>query len=102
VVQSAHRDQTRWIDDTGDSVHDETTDGREAAWRGFAFAGPLAGQEGPPYVVQGLGPDATEQGQGVIQAKVRDDEMGIYRVVIHAEDEDGMEARLLTIEVRTR
>jgi hypothetical protein len=29
------------------------------------------------------------------------DEMGQYRVVIHAEDRDGLEARPLTIEVRT-
>ena len=29
------------------------------------------------------------------------DEMGTYRVVVHAEDGEGLEARPLTIEVRT-
>jgi hypothetical protein len=150
AVQASHRDQTPWIDDDGDGVPNEGDDGGEAARRGFTFAGTLGGEEWPPYVVQSLGPADIEDGEGVIQAEVRDDEgvrrvwavvyppsyeppetsdelvrealptmvllnqgngwyaatytgfdeAGAYRVVIHAEDEDGLEARPLTIEVQ--
>jgi len=153
AVWSVHCDQqTPWLDDNGDGIADEE-DGQEAARRGFAFAGTLAGEEWPPYIVQAPGPTEVERGQGVIQAKVLDDdeegvkrvwaviyppsyqppepgeempqetlptivlldqgndwygatytgfdEMGVYRVVIYAEDGDGLEARPLAIEVRT-
>jgi PKD repeat protein len=143
--------QTPWLDDDGDGVYDDGVDGEEAARRGFAFAGTLAGEAWPPYVVQAVGPEEIQDGEGLIQAEVRDDdqvrrvwaviyppsyeapapseampqedlptvvlqdkgedwfsttytgfdEQGTYRVVIHAEDDELVEARPLAIEVRT-
>jgi hypothetical protein len=151
AVQSAHPDQTPWLDDDGDGIANETGEGQEAARRGFTFAGTLGDEAWPPYVVQATGPAEVEQGQGVIRAEVRDDErvrrvwaviyppsyqppesgeempqenlptivlldqgsdwygatytgfdeVGVYRVVVYAEDDGGLEARPLAIEVRT-
>lgn len=151
AVQSAHPDQTPWLDDDGDGIANEAEDGREAQRRGFNYAGTLADEAWPPYIVQASGPDRIEQGQGTIRANVLDDqgvrrvwaviyppsyqpptsgeempsvtlptivllnqgggwfaatytgfnETGLYRVVIQAEDNAGMEARPLSLAVRT-
>jgi len=151
AAQSAHLHQTPWLDDDGDGVANEEEDGQEAAQRGFGYAGTLAGDIWPPYIVQADGPADIDQGRGTIRARVLDDErvshvwvvvyppsyrppqggdemiresvltvmlldqgggwygatytgfdeIGSYRVVIYAEDNDGFEARPLALEVRT-
>jgi len=151
AVQSAHPDQTPWLDDDGDGLANETGEGQEAQRRGFSYAGTLVNEGWPPYIVQATGPERVEQGRGVIRANVLDDErvrrvwaviyapsyqppqpgeelvsetlptivlleqgsgwygatytgfneVGLYRVVIYAEDNAGQEARPVAIEVRT-
>jgi hypothetical protein len=65
--------QTPWLDDDGDGKPNRAQDGQEAARRGFAYAGTLAGPEKwPPYVVWAeVGP--VQEGAGVITAEVLDD-----------------------------
>jgi CSLREA domain-containing protein len=149
ATEAAHA-QTPWLDDDGDGVANGALDGTEAARRGFSFAGTLAADEWPPYIVAATGPTEIAQGNGVLQAEVRDDEavhrvwaviyppsyepptsgvempqenlptlvlqeqgtdvygatytgfdeIGTYRVVIHAEDNDRREGRPLALEVR--
>ena len=73
AVQASHPGQTPWLDDDGDGVANEAAEGQEASRRGFGFAGTLAGEEWPPYIVQASRSVEVEGGQGVIRAEVRDD-----------------------------
>ena len=151
ATEIAYSAQTPWLDDGGNGIPNETTDGPEAAQRGFGLSGTLAGEIWPPYIEQGVAPVEIDQGSGILRAQVLDDlqvkrvwaviyapsyqpppsgdelvnevlptivlqsqgndwyaasypgfnEMGVYRVVIYAEDYDGWEARPLAVEVRT-
>jgi hypothetical protein len=80
---AAHaRGQIPWLDDDGDGSPNETEDGQEAAVRGFAYAGTLAGEKWPPYVVRAeVGP--VEGSTAVITAEVKDDEnvLSVWAVV---------------------
>jgi len=148
---SARRTQTPWLDDNGNGIPNELTDGHEAARQGFAYVGTLTAEQWPPYIVQATGPAEITQGRGIIRAEVRDDEqvrrvwaviyppsyrppesgeelisealptivlqaqgndqfaatytgfdeLGLYQVVIYAEDNGGREARPIAMEVRT-
>lgn len=145
--------QTPWLDDNGNGIPNESSDGLEAQRRGFTFTGTLAGEEWPPYIVEASGPPALEAGAGVIRARVLDNptdgvrrvwaviyppsysppaptsglvretlptivlldqgngwyaaaypgftERGAYRVVIYAEDGEGLEARPVAVLVHT-
>ncbi len=149
VYAAHHGEQTPWLDDDGDGVANETEDCQEAARRGFTFAGTFPEEAWPPYVVEATELLEVEGEQGVIRARVLDDEevdrvwaviyppsyqppepgeelvqeplstivlldqgndwyaatysgfdeLGTYRVVIYAEDDDGREARPLAMEV---
>ena len=66
--------QTPWLDDNGNGIPNEVSDGQEAQLRGFAYVGTLAGEQWPPYIVQASGPDQITQGNGVLHATVLDDE----------------------------
>lgn len=151
AVQSAQPFQRPWLDDNGNGIPNEPTDGLEAQQRGFNFAGTFADDDWPPYIVQASGPITISQRRGVITAKVLDDqqvqlvwavifppsyqppvpgeelvsdplptivllnqgngsyattytgfdEVGLYRVVVYAEDDQGVQARPVSIEVRT-
>jgi hypothetical protein len=151
AVQASNSFQTPWLDDNGNAVANEESDGQEAAQRGFAFAGTLPADVWPPYIIDATGPTQVVQGQGTIGAEVLDDEavafvwaviyppsyqppppgeelisealptivlsaqgndvysalytgfheVGLYRVVVHAMDNDLREARPVTLEVRT-
>jgi PKD repeat protein/photosystem II stability/assembly factor-like uncharacterized protein len=151
AVQLAHPDQTPWLDDDGDGTPNEAGEGQEAQQRGFAYAGTLADEEWPPYIVHASAAVAFGQTHGVIQAKVLDDvavhrvwaviyppdyqpptaseemvretlptivlqdqgngeyaavytgfdQIGVYRVVVYAEDDSLLEAQPMAVEVRT-
>lgn len=77
AAQASHPDQTPWLDDNGDGQSNDT-DGEEAQQRGFAFAGTLAKQTWPPYIVQAEVAGINE-GEGLISARVEDDQ-GIISV----------------------
>jgi CSLREA domain-containing protein len=150
AVQAAEPYQTPWLDDNGNGIPNEQTDGLEAQQRGFNFAGTLADDEWPPYIVQASGPISLSHNQGVIQAKVLDDqsvsqvwaviyppsyqppttgeeivseplstivllnrgggwydstyvgftETGLYRVVVYATDNTGLQAQPVSLDVR--
>jgi hypothetical protein len=152
AVRTVYPDQVPWLDDDGNGIANEATDGAEAQRRGFTYRGTLAGDSWPPYIAQVVGPAAVQRGQGTIRANVLDDqavrrawvvvyppsyrppqssqelgydgtlpgavlndqgsgwysvtytgfdEPGVYRVVIHAEDYDGLEAQPAVVEVAT-
>jgi hypothetical protein len=73
AVSAAHLDQTPWLDDNGNGIPNESSDGQEAAQRGFAYLGTLSGDAWPPLIAQAEGPSSIIQGQGGIRAKVFDD-----------------------------
>jgi hypothetical protein len=150
AVQIAYPDQTPWLDDDGNGIANETTDGQEAQRRGFTYAGTFDSRW-PPYVAQVSGPAVAPNGQGTIRAQILDDpdswirrvwlvvyppsyqppspgerlvnqtlpgavlqdqgggwyavtytgftERGVYRVVLFAEDSDGLEARGVALTV---
>lgn len=72
VAQHVNSLQVPWLDDDGDSIANESTDGREAARRGFTSEDAL-NSNWPPYVVQASVSITTELGQGEIRAQVVDD-----------------------------
>jgi len=83
TVQQAHPGQTPWLDDDGDGMPNEAEDGQEAQRRGFAYAGTLVEEEWPPYVVWAQVRDV-EDGEGVIEAEVRDDQgVGFVWAVVY-------------------
>jgi hypothetical protein len=68
----AHLLQTPWIDDNGNGIANDPTDGQEAARRGFGYAGTLANEQWPPYIARAeVGP--VVKGRAVITAEIRDD-----------------------------
>jgi hypothetical protein len=74
AAETAHPDQTPWLDDDGDGRWNEAADGQEAARRGFAYKGTFTAEERwPPYVVWAQVRDVAS-GEGVIEAEVRDDQ----------------------------
>ena len=77
AATQVHPDQTAWLDDNGDG-QSNNADGQEAQQRGFAFAGTLAKQQWPPYIVQAE-VAAINEGEGIISARVEDDQ-GIVSV----------------------
>jgi hypothetical protein len=151
AVQAAYPDQTPWLDDNGNGIANEASDGQEAQRRGFNYRGTLAGDPWPPYIAQVVGPTTIQAGQGAIRANVLDNESvrrvwievyppsyrppqpgeelvsptlpgavlqdqgggwygvtytgfterGMYRVVVYAEDNDGLEAQPVAVEVST-
>jgi PKD repeat protein len=74
ATQAAHPGQTPWLDDNGNQIANEAADGQESALRGFTFAGTFADEKWPPYIAEASGPLIVQDGQGVIQAQVLDDE----------------------------
>ncbi len=151
AVQAPYPDQTPWLDDNGNGIPNEASDGQEAQRRGFNYRGTLAGDPWPPYIAQVVGPAIIQAGQGAIRANVLDNESvrrvwievyspsyrlpqpgeelvsptlpgavlqdqgggwygvtytgfterGTYRVVMYAEDSDGLEARPVAMQVQT-
>jgi len=153
ATRTAHPDQTPWLDDNGNGIANEASDGQEAGQRGFAYVGTLPGETWPPYIAEGIGPTSILQHRGVVRARVLDDdnrgvpwvwaviyppsyqppptseewpdeqsptivlldqhdgwyaasypgfdELGRYRIVLHAKDNEGLEARPVSIMVRT-
>ncbi len=75
AVQAAQPYQTPWLDDNGNGIPNELLDGQEAQQRGFNFAGTLAADNWPPYIVQVTTPITVTQGQGLIRAKVFDNDL---------------------------
>jgi hypothetical protein len=73
AAETAHPDQTPWLDDDGDGIWDRSADGEEAARRGFAYKGTFPEEKWPPYVVWAQVAEV-EDGDGVIEAEVRDDQ----------------------------
>ncbi len=71
-AQKAHPGQAPWLDDSGDGNPNRADDGQEAARRGFAYAGTFPDEQWPPYVVWAQVADV-QDGEGLIQAEVRDD-----------------------------
>jgi uncharacterized repeat protein (TIGR01451 family) len=72
TAETAHPDQTPWLDDSGDGVWNPAVDGEEAARRGFAYAGTFdpTEEQWPPYIVWAQ--VDTEGGDRIIRAKVED------------------------------
>lgn len=151
AVHSVRPGQTPWLDADGDGVPNSSSDATIAAQRGFNYAGSLPPEVWPPYVETATLPSGVNEGTGVIQAVVRDDEnvkrvwavvyapsytpptdseelvkevlptlvllpqgqnnfaatytgfdeKGLYRIVIYAEDDEGLEARPLALEIST-
>lgn len=152
AVRTVYPDQAPWLDDDGNGVANEASDGAEAQRRGFTYRGTLADDPWPPYIAQVVGPAAVQRGEGTIRARVLDDQVvrrawvvvyppsyqppqpsqelgydgtlpgavlndqgsgwysvtytgfdapGVYRVVIYAEDSDGLEAQPAVVEVAT-
>jgi hypothetical protein len=152
TAQIAHPDQTPWLDDDGDGIPNEEEDGQVAQRRGFAYAGTLPDEKWPPYIVWAQVRDL-QNGQGVIEAEVQDNqgvlsvwaivyppsytppdpdeteeliqedlltvelldsngddvysavypsfgEVGVYRVVVYAVDQEGLEGRPRDLQVR--
>lgn len=84
TAQEVHPDQTAWLDDDGDAVPNESEDGQQAQRRGFAYAGTFNSQEQwPPYIMWAKGPEQMEDGKGLIEAEVRDDQgvLSVWGVV---------------------
>ena len=52
VQQAFPGRQTPWLDDNGDGQPNGSTDGQEAAQRGFAYAGTFADISWPPYIAR--------------------------------------------------
>ncbi len=67
TLQQAHPDQTPWLDDNGNGIPNEVEDGREAAKRGFAYAGTFSDLQWPPYILEAL----VRQADGIIKAQVQ-------------------------------
>jgi hypothetical protein len=65
--------QTVWLDDNGNGVANEASDGQVAQQRGFAFAGTLAPtwENEPPYIAWVQAPRVIENRRGEIRASVR-------------------------------
>lgn len=63
--------QTVWIDDNGNGIPNDATDGEIAQQRGFAFAGSLSVWDAEaPYISWVAPPDAIENRRGQLRAKV--------------------------------
>ncbi len=74
MVQTAHLDQTPWLDDNGNGTANGAQDGLLAQQRGFSYAnGTLPGETWPPFVAWADLLDKVSGHKGVIQAEVRDD-----------------------------
>jgi hypothetical protein len=151
AVVSEPPPQTPWLDDNGNGIPNDFADGIQAQQRGFNFAGTLADDHWPPYIVAAQGPQSIIQWQGVVSATVLDDiavrrvwavvyppsyqppatstewvretlptfvllsqgnntyaatytgfnEIGLYHVMIYAEDDDHLQAQPLALEIRT-
>ena len=65
--------QTVWLDDNGNGVPNEATDGQVAQQRGFAFAGSLSSgwDTEPPYIAWVKAPPVIENRRGEISALLR-------------------------------
>ncbi len=153
VQVATAENQTPWLDDNGNGVPNETTDGLEAQRRGFTFSGTLGSSSWPPYIAETIAPRTIQNGVGMIRARVLDNpqdgvrrvwaviyppsyvppppssglvrewlptivlldqggnwygasytgftERGVYRVVIYAEDGEGLQARPVAMTVST-
>lgn len=145
--------QTPWLDDNGNGIPNEPSDGQEAQRRGFIFAGTFSNTQWPPYIAEVVLPTTIQNGSGTLRARVLDNpqdgaqrvwaviyppsytppppssglvretldspnfidrggdwfeatyhgfrERGAYRVVIYAEDGEGLEARPVAMTVIT-
>ena len=81
VQVATAENQTPWLDDNGNGIPNESTDGSEAQRRGFTFSGTLANDKWPPYIVEAVAPAAVQNGSGVIRARVLDNPQdGVRRV----------------------
>jgi hypothetical protein len=80
TAHAAHSDQNAWLDDNGDGVPNTLLDGVEAQKRGFTY-GKFA-DVWPPYIAH-ASVETVANGQGVIEADVRDDTgvLTVYAVI---------------------
>ncbi|MBK9233462.1 MAG: hypothetical protein IPO15_22110 [Anaerolineae bacterium] len=79
AAQQIHPSQVAWLDDNGNGIPNEASDGQESALRGFAYAGTLD-PDWPPLIVQASGSASLPSGQGTIRARVLDDTQGVSLV----------------------
>jgi hypothetical protein len=75
VQEAWHRLQVPWLDDNGNGIPNDDTDGQEAQQRGFTFVGTLDGEHDdapfwPPHVAEVPLPEMTGDGAGRIRANV--------------------------------
>jgi hypothetical protein len=80
AIQDGGYPQEPWLDDNGNGLHNDFTDGQEAQRRGFAYAGTLDDgstlpdlDEWQPYIQQ-VEPVAVVHQEGIIRAKVVDNQ----------------------------
>jgi hypothetical protein len=69
---SSYNVQAAWLDDNGDGVPNTSSDGAVAQVRGFTYAGTFSGESYSPYIAEAEVKNLVN-GQGVIEADVRDD-----------------------------
>ncbi len=74
VSIAAHPDQTPWLDNNGDGLPNGHADGNEAQRRGFTYAGTFPDEQWPPYIMRAEAPAQVIDGEGTIEAEVRDDQ----------------------------
>ncbi len=73
AVRLAQPYQTPWLDDNGNGIPNEVSDGQEAQQRGFAYEGTLGQVGWPPYIME-VGQSVTiTQGSGQLRTRVTDD-----------------------------
>jgi len=73
VARKWHSEQIAMIDSNGNGIPNESTDFSEAQRRGFAYAGTFDSEGQPPYIALANGPTQIKNGQGELQAVVKDD-----------------------------
>lgn len=73
AVREVYLDQTPWLDDNGNGIPNEPTDGQDAQRRGFSFAGTLADEKWPPYITQASVQPGASGSSAVIQTRISDD-----------------------------
>lgn len=72
AVRAIYPDQQPWLDDNGNGMPNEASDGTEAQRRGFTYVGTLSDTRWPPYIAEVQTPSVVA-GQGLIRARVLDD-----------------------------
>jgi hypothetical protein len=72
AASAANMDQTAWLDDNGNGVPNDASDGQEAQRRGFSYAGTFD-DRWPPHIQQASAPAVILRGSGEIRARILDD-----------------------------